>query len=47
MNIEVVQLMQGPILAFFFNREVDSVTRGRPILKKIDVGFKFIIQNSH
>ena len=21
---------------FFFNREVDSVTRGRPILKKID-----------
>ena len=37
----------GANFGFFFNREVNSVTRGRPILKKIDVGFKFIIHNSH
>ena len=43
----LIQLMQGPILAFFLIREVDSATRNRPILKKIDVGFKLIIHNSH
>ena len=37
----------GANFSFFLIREVDSATRNRPILKKIDVGFKLIIHNSH
>ena len=37
----------GANFGFFLIREVDSATRNRPILKKIDVGFKLIIHNSH